>query len=88
MLKGGGNEVLAEHLRGIHARIAIFRRFAFVDETRVEPSITELETIINAAARDRDPKAAWDACEHHILLAADLAIISYARKNKQLPEAG
>jgi len=71
---GACNEVLADSLRSIHARIAIFRRFAFVDESRIEPSITELEAIIDAAAVKRDGKVAWAACEHHILLAGDLAI--------------
>ena len=87
LLTGANNDILTEALRGIHARIAIFRRFAFIDEARVEPSIKELETIIDAAARDRDPKAAWAACEHHILLAGDLAIFEYAKRNRELATA-
>ena len=82
LLRGARNEVLTEELRSIHARIAIFRRFAFVNEERVEPSITELETIINAAARERNAEAAWAACEHHILLAGELAILEYAKLDK------
>jgi DNA-binding GntR family transcriptional regulator len=84
LLAGGQNDVLTESLRSIHARIAIFRRFAFVDPSRIEPSISELETIINAAARDRDPAGAQAACEHHIILAGDLAIMEYAKRNKDL----
>ena len=84
LLAGAQNDVLTESLRSIHARIAIFRRFAFVDPARIEPSISELETIINAAARDRDPVAAQFACEHHIILAGDLAIMEYAKRNKEL----
>lgn len=84
LLAGAQNDVLTESLRSIHARIAIFRRFAFVDPARIEPSISELETIINAAARDRDPVAAQSACEHHIILAGDLAIMEYAKRNKEL----
>lgn len=84
LLAGAQNDVLTESLRSIHARIAIFRRFAFVDPARIEPSIAELETIINAAARDRDPVAAQSACEHHIILAGDLAIMEYAKRNKEL----
>ena len=84
LTEGAGNEVLAESLRAIHARIAIFRRFAFVDEARIEPSIKELEAIIRAAAVDRDGPAAWAACEHHILLAGDLAIEEYMKRNKAL----
>lgn len=81
---GTGNEVLTESLRGIHARIAVFRRYAFVDPARIEPSIAELEAIINAAAIDRDPDAAAAACEHHILLAGDLAVKEYVSRNRDL----
>ncbi len=84
LTEGGGNEVLAESLRSMHARIAIFRRFAFVDEARIEPSIAELETIIDAAAIARDGEAAWAACEHHILLAGELAIDEYVNRNKDI----
>ncbi|WP_137932340.1 GntR family transcriptional regulator [Mesorhizobium comanense] len=84
LLRGGGNEVLKESLRSMHARIAMFRRFAFVDEARTEGSIVELEHIIDAAAKDRDAQAAWHWCEHHILEAADLAIYEYVRRNKDL----
>lgn len=83
LLLGANNEVLTEQLRHIHARVAIFRRFAFVDQERVEPSIRELETIIDAAASNRDANAAWHACEHHILVAGDLAIDSYAKWSAQ-----
>ena len=82
LTEGAANAVLTENLRSIHARIAVFRRYAFVDPARIEPSISELEAIINAAAVDRDPQAAWAACEHHILLAADLAIMEYTRRNQ------
>ena len=81
---GTGNDVLTETLRGIHARIAVFRRYAFVDPKRIEPSIAELETIINAAAISRDPDAAAAACEHHIVLAGELAIEEYIKRNPNL----
>jgi len=84
LLAGGGNDILTESLRAFHARIAVFRRYAFVDPARIEPSIAELEAIINAAAVARDPKAAWAACEHHIVLAGDLAIMEYVRRNREL----
>tara|TARA_B110000503_G_scaffold138071_1_gene223506 strand:+ start:357 stop:1049 length:693 start_codon:yes stop_codon:yes gene_type:complete len=87
LTQGTGNEVLAESLRSMHARIAIFRRFAFVDEARIEPSIEELESIIKEAAVNRDGEAAWKACEHHILLAGDLAIDEYMKRNKDILES-
>ncbi len=81
---GAGNDVLTESLRSIHARIAVFRRYAFVDPARIEPSIAELEAIIDAAAVKRDPAAAWAACEHHIILAGDLAVMEYSRRNREI----
>lgn len=81
---GAHNEVLCENLRAIHARIAVFRRYAFVDPARIEPSIAELESIIDAAAGARDPEAARAACEHHIQLAGDLAVMEYVRRNPEL----
>lgn len=87
LLSGGGNEVLQEALRSIHARIALFRRFAFVNEDRIELSIEELQGIIEAAAVRRDPKAARQACEMHIVRAGELAIIEYERRTKALMRA-
>lgn len=84
LMEGAQNEVLTESLRAMHARIAIFRRFAFIDEARTEPSLIELETIIKAAAVDRDPAAGWAACEHHILLAGELAIAEYMKRHKDV----
>lgn len=86
LTEGGGNEILAESLRSMHARIAIFRRFAFIDEARIEPSIEELETIIEEAAVNRDAAAAWAACEHHIVIAGKLAIEEYTKRNKAILE--
>jgi DNA-binding GntR family transcriptional regulator len=83
LLEGAGNPVLTENLRSMHARIAVFRRYAFVNDERIEPSIAELEAIIDAAACRRDPDAAWKACEHHILVAGDLAVIEYSKRNKE-----
>jgi DNA-binding GntR family transcriptional regulator len=80
LLDGTGNAVLADALTGIHARVAIFRRFAFVDEGRVKLSGVELLRIIDACAVRRDPAAAHAAAEHHIALAADLALIEYERR--------
>jgi DNA-binding GntR family transcriptional regulator len=79
LLDGAGNEVLASSLWGIHSRIGIFRHFAFVDEERVRISMEELRKIVQAAAVDRDPTRARTACEEHIGLAGDLAIIEYGK---------
>lgn len=84
LLSGAQNDVLTANLKSFHARIAVFRRYAFVDPKRIEPSISELEAIINACARDRDAEAARQACEHHILLAGELAIIEYTQRNSDI----
>lgn len=88
LTEGSDNAVLAESLSSMHARIAMFRRFAFVDESRIEPSIAELETIIDAAAVTRDGDAAAAACEHHIQLAGELAIAEYMKRNKAILSEG
>jgi DNA-binding GntR family transcriptional regulator len=84
LAEGANNEILTESLRSIHARVAVFRRYAFIDPARIEPSIAELEAIIKAAAVDRDPEAAWTACHRHILLAGDLAVLEYAKRSTEL----
>jgi len=77
LLEGCGNEVLKEFLSGIHARITIFRRFAFVDEERVAISMKALRNIADAAAAQRDPDKARRACEEHIRVAGELALVEY-----------
>lgn len=77
LLDGAGNEVLTSSLRGIHSRIGIFRHFAFVDEERVRISMEELRKIVTAAGVTRDPALARIACQEHIALAGELAIIEY-----------
>lgn len=81
LLEGGGNPVLESTLAGIHARIGIFRHYAFIDEKRVALSMQELRTIVNAAAVQRDPVAARAACEEHIDLAGRLAVLEYQQRS-------
>jgi DNA-binding GntR family transcriptional regulator len=81
LLAGGKNEVLEEMLRSIHARIAIFRRYAFIDEERMRVSIAELDRILAAAGR-RDPDEAAEACAQHIIHAGELAIMEYDARAK------
>lgn len=80
LLAGAGNGVLSDALSGLHARIAMFRRFAFVDEGRVRHSATELHKIIDACALHRDGNATQAACENHIREAGDLALMEYERR--------
>lgn len=80
MLEGAGNDVLAASLTGIHTRIGLFRRYAFVDDTRVSMSMEELRRIVRAIAVHRDPVDGRAACEEHIRLAGQLAILEYGRR--------
>ncbi|SDZ56987.1 GntR family transcriptional regulator [Herbiconiux ginsengi] len=83
LLAGAGNPVLENDLRGVHTRIGLFRRYAFVDEHRVALSMEELRQIAREIAEHRDPDAARRACEHHIQLAGELAILEYTKRLHQ-----
>jgi len=80
LLDGAGNEVLVEDLRAVHGRIALFRRYAFADEQRVVVAYGELRQIVQLAAVERDPVGARNACERHIALAGQLALLEYSRR--------
>lgn len=88
LLEGAGNPVLTSTLEGIHARIGIFRYFAFIDPERVSISYTEIVAIAEAAARDRDPKTARLNSEHHVSLAGKLAILEYTKRFSDDAPAG
>ncbi|WP_382306854.1 GntR family transcriptional regulator [Herbiconiux sp. UC225_62] len=83
LLEGAANPVLENDLRGVHTRIGLFRRYAFVDEHRVALSMEELRQIAREIAENRDPDAARRACEHHIQLAGELAILEYTKRLHQ-----
>jgi len=80
LLEGADNDVLTAQLAGVHTRIGLFRRYAFLDDARVAQSFEELCVIVRAAAVDRDAEAARAASVHHIELAGRLAIIEYERR--------
>lgn len=86
LLEGTGNDILASSLRGVHTRIGLFRRFAFVDDTRVSMSMEELRRIVRAIAIKRDPVEGRAACEEHIRLAGQLAVLEYARRQPHDPQ--
>ncbi|WP_374433462.1 GntR family transcriptional regulator [Tabrizicola sp.] len=80
LLEGAGNMVLTDALSRVHARVTIFQRIAFVDEGRVRLSSEELRKIIDSCAVRRDAAAAQAACENHIRVAAELALLEYERR--------
>jgi DNA-binding GntR family transcriptional regulator len=79
LLQGGANDVLEANLRVIHSRIGVFRHYAFVDEARVAFSMKELKSIVHATATERNPPLARQACENHIRLAGQLAVVEYRK---------
>ncbi|QJU52593.1 GntR family transcriptional regulator [Herbiconiux sp. KACC 21604] len=86
LLEGAGNAVLESQLRGVHTRIGLFRRYAFVDEHRVAISMEELRQIVRELAVTRDPAAARRASEHHIQLAGELAVLEYTKRLQHTEE--
>jgi DNA-binding GntR family transcriptional regulator len=86
LLEGADNPVLTTTLHGIHARVAVFRRYAFQDDARVAHTLDELATIVHTAAELRDPVAARKACEDHIERAGRLAVEEYSRRVPQMPQ--
>jgi DNA-binding GntR family transcriptional regulator len=87
LLEGAGNPILESQLRGVHSRIGIFRHYAFVDDKRVALSMQELRDIVNAAAVERAPARARNACEDHIRRAGQLAILEYNSRMTTEPVA-
>ncbi|WP_030169969.1 GntR family transcriptional regulator [Streptomyces sp. NRRL S-813] len=80
LLEGAGNTVLAEDVARVHARVQIFRRYAFMDDKRARISFEEFGRIVEAAAVACDAAAARAACEHHVHGAAVLAVEEYRRR--------
>jgi DNA-binding GntR family transcriptional regulator len=80
LLEGAGNPVLAEDVARVHARVQIFRRYAFMDDKRARISFEEFGRIVEAAAVTCDAAAARAACEHHVHGAAALAAEEYRRR--------
>lgn len=84
LLEGADNPVLTATLHGIHARVAVFRYYAFQDDGRVARTLIELAAIVHAAADLRDPATARKACEDHIERAGHLAVEEYSRRVPQM----
>ncbi|MCW5251391.1 MULTISPECIES: GntR family transcriptional regulator [unclassified Streptomyces] len=80
LLEGAGNPVLTEEVARIHARVQIFRRYAFTDARRARISFEHFGRITRAAAVDRDPAEARAACEDHVRGAAALAAEEHRRR--------
>ena len=82
-----GLRVAPEDVQGLDRSIRQSQRSMRSVEKESERPIEELRRIINAAAVRRDPNAAWEACEMHIVRAGKLAIIEYEQRTKAFQTA-
>lgn len=83
LIEGADNVVLADMLKGIHARIALLRRFAFTDHDRIKISHDELKSIFEAILIEKDAELAKARSYNHILHAGKLAIDEYKKRISQ-----
>ena len=79
LLGGAGNELAAQVLRGVHARVSQLRVTSLSDPSRSEKSIREIWRIVEAI-RARDEKAALAASIEHVENAAHAALAVLAAK--------
>jgi len=73
LLKGANNDLAAQVLRGIHARVSQLRVTSLSDPSRSQISIGEIHRIVDAI-RARDEEGAWRACHEHVMRASDAAL--------------
>lgn len=84
LLTGASNDLAAQVLRGIHARVSQLRLTSLADPSRVQVSLGEIHAILSAL-RARDEDAAWQACYQHVMNASEAALAVLRRQ--QAPDA-
>ena len=65
LFDGARNQVCAQFIQSLNARISMFRRLSLASEGRAETMMIEVENIVDAAAA-RDPDALRRACIEHV----------------------
>lgn len=85
---GCGNEIIAQILRSLHARVTFLRATSLAARSRLSHSLAEVERIIQAV-RTRDPEGAYEACREHVNRAsmAALDVLKRQATNTEAPEA-
>jgi DNA-binding GntR family transcriptional regulator len=73
LLAGADNEAVERALRGIHSRTELLRAYTLNMPGRAAHSVAEIKIISEAAAVQRDPIAAREACEKHVQAAYESA---------------
>ena len=65
LFEGADNQVCAQFIQSLNARISMFRRMTLSTRSRNEPMMAEIEEIV-AAATARDPARLKQACIAHV----------------------
>ena len=73
LMEGAGNQLAAQVLRGIHARVSQLRVTSLSDPSRTSVSIAEIRRIVDAI-KARDEESAWRASAQHVANAAEAAL--------------
>ncbi|HEX2829267.1 MAG TPA: GntR family transcriptional regulator [Burkholderiales bacterium] len=84
LMEGAGNQLAAQVLRGIHARVSQLRVTSLSNPSRTALSIAEIRRIVDAVAA-RDEEGAWRASTEHVASAAEAAL--EVLRKQQAPEA-
>ncbi|OFZ89367.1 MAG: hypothetical protein A3F74_04180 [Betaproteobacteria bacterium RIFCSPLOWO2_12_FULL_62_58] len=81
LLTGANNQLVAQVLRGINARVSQLRITSLSDPSRLEVSIKEIYRILDAVSA-RDEEAAWRASTEHVANAAEAALAILRKQQK------
>lgn len=77
LINGAGNEALGQTLHLINARAMILRGRSLQMPSRGKKSLAELKQIIQAL-KDRKPDEAYKLAQHHVRMAAEAAMQTFA----------
>jgi DNA-binding GntR family transcriptional regulator len=76
---GCGNEIIAQILRSLHARVTFLRATSLAAPSRLPHSLAEMERIFEAV-RTRDLDGAYQACSEHVSRASIAALDVLSRQ--------
>jgi GntR family transcriptional regulator, trigonelline degradation regulator len=73
LFAGAANETVKEILFGLQARVTVLRSISMAQPGRLESTVREVRSIVEAIEA-RDPEAAARACEAHVRAASTVAL--------------
>jgi GntR family transcriptional regulator, trigonelline degradation regulator len=77
---GCGNEMIAQILRSLHARVTFLRATSLAAPSRLPHSLAEVERILQAV-RTRDLDGVYEACREHVSRASMAALEVLSRQD-------